>query len=92
MKLGIFVKRGIFIDRVIINGTIKLANKAIKAITKIVVVIFWYLIIFSFFVIKIIKYISIVDIKEQTKDNNSTIEEELVNVIRGHYNEWSWKK
>ena len=34
-----------------------------------------------------IKYISIVDIKEQTKDNNSTIEEELVNVIRGHYNE-----
>ena len=40
MKLGIFVKRGIFIDRVIINGTIKLANKAIKTITKIVVVIF----------------------------------------------------
>ena len=57
MKLGIFVKREIFISRVIINGTIKLANKAIKAITKIVVVVFLYLIIFSLLHIKIMKYI-----------------------------------
>ena len=41
----------------IINGTIKLANKATKAITKIVVVVFLYLIIFSLLHIKIMKYI-----------------------------------